>query len=112
MFNVGVHEIKNLPFGSYTIEITSLEYMPYVAKVEINQGELLHDVVVSPADEKSLNEVSIVKKTVKKEIETSGFAVSIIETKESSLRNLTTNELLDRVVGVRVRQNGGEGSPI
>ncbi|RZJ84175.1 MAG: TonB-dependent receptor, partial [Chryseobacterium sp.] len=110
--NHGVYEFKNLPFGSYTIEITSLQYRPYAAKVEFNQGELLHHVIVSPADEKSLNTVAIIKKTVKKEIETSGFAVSIIETKEASLRNLTTNELLDRAVGVRVRQNGGEGSPI
>ena len=59
-----------------------------------------------------LNDVSVKGKSKKQKVETSGFAVAIIETKEASLRNLTTNELLDRSVGVRVRQNGGIGSNV
>lgn len=59
-----------------------------------------------------LDDVSIKGKSKKEKVETSGFAVAIIETKEASLRNLTTNELLDRSVGVRVRQNGGIGSNV
>lgn len=59
-----------------------------------------------------LNDVSVRGKSIKQKVETSGFAVAIIETKEASLRNLTTNELLDRSVGVRVRQNGGIGSNV
>lgn len=61
---------------------------------------------------KALKNVTIQGKPKKQKIETSGFAVAIIETKEASLRNLTTNELLDRSVGVRVRQNGGIGSNV
>ncbi|REG96481.1 TonB-dependent receptor plug domain-containing protein [Flavobacterium aquicola] len=60
----------------------------------------------------ALKNVEIKGKSKKQKIETSGFAVAIIETKEASLRNLTTNELLDRSVGVRVRQNGGIGSNV
>ncbi|MDR7208332.1 TonB-dependent receptor plug domain-containing protein [Flavobacterium piscis] len=60
----------------------------------------------------TLENVEVQGTSKKKKIETSGFAVSIIETKEASLRNLTTNELLDRSVGVRVRQNGGVGSNV
>lgn len=59
-----------------------------------------------------LKTVSIKGKSKKQKVETSGFAVAIIETKEASLRNLTTNELLDRSVGIRVRQNGGIGSNV
>lgn len=59
-----------------------------------------------------LSSVSVQGTSKKKKTETSGFAVAIIETKEASLRNLTTNELLDRSVGVRVRQNGGIGSNV
>ncbi|MES2573919.1 MAG: TonB-dependent receptor plug domain-containing protein [Bacteroidota bacterium] len=61
---------------------------------------------------KVLDNVEIKGRSKKKKLETSGFAVAIIETKEASLRNLTTNELLDRSVGVRVRQNGGIGSNV
>lgn len=57
-----------------------------------------------------LNDVSVKGKSIKQKVETSGFAVNVIETKEASLRNLQTNELLDKTVGVRVRQSGGLGS--
>ncbi len=60
----------------------------------------------------NLKSVIVKGKPKKQKLETSGFAVAIIETKEASLRNLTTNELLDRSVGVRVRQNGGIGSNV
>lgn len=63
-------------------------------------------------DVETLENVQVRGTSKKKKIETSGFAVGIIETKEASLRNLTTNELLDRSVGVRVRQNGGVGSNV
>ena len=108
----GTYELVNLPFGLHTIEITSIQFKPYTVKLNLKQSELIHKAEVLPAGDNNLKEVKVVQKTFKKEMETSGFAVSIIETKEASLRNLTTNELLDRSVGVRVRQNGGEGSPI
>src|SRR5690606_12521308 len=74
----------------------------------------IHDlpIRVSAKGDISIERVEVNHMTEKKEMEISGFAVSVIETKEASLRNLTTNELLDRAVGVRVRQNGGEGAPI
>src|SRR5690606_11830630 len=50
--------------------------------------------------------------SVKRQSETKGFAVNVIETKDAALRNIQTNELLDRTVGVRVRQSGGLGSEV
>ncbi len=59
-----------------------------------------------------LEVVIIDHKTDKEIIEQSGFAVNVIQTREAGLRNLQTNELLDRTVGVRIRQNGGLGSDV
>ncbi|MFD1616597.1 TonB-dependent receptor [Gelatiniphilus marinus] len=59
-----------------------------------------------------LQEIYVRGKTAKKKIEEGGFAVAIIDTKEASLRNISTNDLLDRSVGVRIRQSGGKGSNV
>jgi outer membrane receptor protein involved in Fe transport len=59
-----------------------------------------------------LEVVIIDHKTDKEIIEQSGFSVNVIQTREAGLRNLQTNELLDRTVGVRIRQNGGLGSDV
>ncbi|RZK39419.1 MAG: TonB-dependent receptor [Pedobacter sp.] len=108
----GQYLLTNIPFGTYTLEISSIEIALKKIEIKVNKTEQFFNVTVKSKESSILNEVSVVGKTEKKKMETSGFAVAVIETKEASLRNLTTNELLDRAVGVRVRQNGGEGSPI
>lgn len=107
----GTFLLKDVPYGNQDIVITSVEIKSKTSKFHVHKPHHeFNTVVVRTAQE--LNEVQIVQKTEKKQIETTGFAVAVIETKEASLRNLTTNELLDRAVGVRVRQNGGVGSRV
>ena len=107
----GTFLLKNVPYGNQDIVITSVEIKTKALKFHVHKPfHEINPVVAKTAQE--LNEVQIVQKTEKKQIETTGFAVAVIETKEASLRNLTTNELLDRSVGVRVRQNGGIGSRV
>ncbi|MNK10160.1 Vitamin B12 transporter BtuB precursor [compost metagenome] len=108
----GNYAIKGIAYGSYTLEVGSMEILTKKQQITINKAENTINVSAKAREKSDLQEVTVQGKTEKKKMETSGFAVAIIETKEASLRNLTTNELLDRSVGVRVRQNGGEGSPI
>lgn len=108
----GHYEFESLKYGSYTITISSVETETKTMEIKIVGATQVLNPKVKLRQDQELAEVSIGGRTVKKELETSGFAVAIIETKEASLRNLTTNELLDRAVGVRVRQNGGIGSNV
>lgn len=57
-----------------------------------------------------LKTVSIKGKSKKQKVETSGFAVNVIETKNFELQSIQLNELLDQSAGVRVRRSGGLGS--
>ena len=110
--NQGRYEFNNVPAGKYTFLISSIEIESKELTLNVNKNFSDLHIHIDEKDGFSIDEVQIERKTPKKELETSGFAVTVIETKEASLRNLTSNELLDRAVGVRVRQNGGEGSPI
>src|SRR5690606_28256732 len=108
----GRYELRNVPYGKYSISVTSIEIEPKRMELTVSRATHRLDVEVEKKDQVGIEEVTVNRMTQKKEMETSGFAVAVIETKEASLRNLTTNELLDRAVGVRVRQNGGIGSQI
>ncbi|MBE8721663.1 TonB-dependent receptor [Sphingobacterium pedocola] len=108
----GFYTLKNVPFGKQEIRVSSVEIDPTTLTFVVKKAKEHLDVHISPKGDITLDEVTVKGMTVKREMETSGFAVAVIETKEASLRNLTTNELLDRAVGVRVRQNGGIGSQI
>lgn len=102
--------IDNIPFGKYNIETSSLEAQKKISPIEIVAFSLKTNIILKKAAAETLNDVVLDIKSEKTEIETKGFAVNVIDTKEVSLRNVQTNELLDRTVGVRIRQNGGFGS--
>lgn len=108
----GSYSLENIPFGNYELVVTSLEVQSKELRVTIGQARQHINIITEANDASQLEEVSVVRTTEKREMEISGFAVAVIETKEASTRTLTTNELLDRTVGVRVRQNGGIGSQV
>jgi outer membrane cobalamin receptor len=100
-----------LPAGSFKITCSMVGYTRQEATVSITNGATtLQHFTLKRSELTQLQEVEVKGISAKKTIETSGFAVNVIETKEAALRNLQTNELLDRSVGVRVRQSGGIGS--
>ena len=108
----GHYALSNVPYGDREIQVTAIEIKPKTVRLKVNKPTHDFSFSISATGDIAIEDVEVSRMTEKKAIETSGFAVAVIETKEASLRNLTTNELLDRAVGVRVRQNGGIGAPI
>ncbi len=108
----GNYVLSNVKYGTYSVHISSVVTKQQQISIKLDKADLIRNIVVTEIGDQELQQVQVVGKTEKRKLETSGFAVAIIETKDASLRNLTTNELLDRAVGVRVRQNGGVGSNV
>lgn len=108
----GRYIFENVPVGKYNLLVSSVEIKPKKLNINVNKNYPDLHIHIDLSGNLALDEVRIQRNTAKRDMEISGFAVAVIETKEASLRNLTTNELLDRTVGVRVRQNGGVGSQV
>lgn len=106
----GNYEIQSLKYGTYTLIISSVEVHTKNFIIYVNQLKTVINPRVKTVSDHELEQVTVQGKTEKRKIETSGFAVNVIDTKAASLRNLQINELLNRSVGVRVRQSGGIGS--
>jgi hypothetical protein len=108
----GLYKLEQVPYGKQTILVTSVEIKSKKLPLEVNKPTYDLHIHIDPRGDISLDEVRVQGNSVKRQIETKGFAVNVIETKEASTRNIQTNELLDRTVGVRVRQSGGLGSEV
>lgn len=108
----GTFTIHGLSAGSHSLYLTGLGYRRKEVPVKINGKEKIQIQVTLEESEEELGEVIVIGKTFEKEIEESGFAVNVIETKRASLQSLQTNDLLNRTAGIRVRQNGGLGSAV
>ena len=107
----GHFSFNNIPFGNYKAKFLSLNSKPKTVDINVNSKTKKVTVILEFANNK-LDEVSVITKTEKTKKETQGFVVNIIETKEASIRNIQTNELLNTTVGVKLRQNGGLGSNV
>ncbi len=108
----GKFEITEVPYGSYQLEVSSIEIQPAIHAILINSSVVNHSFQLKMAEADVMDEVLVEGKSVKRQIEETGFAVNIVETKQASLQSLQTNDLLNRAVGVRVRQNGGMGAAV
>ncbi|MFB9057183.1 TonB-dependent receptor plug domain-containing protein [Mariniflexile ostreae] len=108
----GAFVFKTIPYGSYTIKLYSLNAKPKTIKTILETSEKSENIILELTDYQDLDEVLVKTKTQKRIIEDKGFAVNVIKTKEASLRNIQTNELLNTTAGVKIRQNGGLGSEV
>ena len=108
----GDFTIDNVDFGNYIIETFSEEASALQQEIVVNPTMGKISIKLKRKKTEELEEVVINTISEKRKIENKGFAVSVIETKTAGLRNLQTNELLDRTAGVRIRQNGGLGSEV
>jgi len=106
----GLYAFPNVPAGKYTVTVSSVEIQPKKLQINVNKNYPDLHIHISPKGDLALDEVQVLRNTVKREIETRGFAVNVIETKEAALQNIQTTELLDRSAGVKIRQDGGLGS--
>lgn len=108
----GKYVFKDVLKGTYYLVVLNSDDNVKVA-VKVNDKNIEKDLVsISDVKNSVLEGVVIKKQSVKNEIEKRGFAVNIVDTKEASLRNMQTNELLDRTAGVKIRQDGGLGSRV
>lgn len=108
----GEFKIKDVIFDTYLLETNSMEAQNSLQSVNLNVPFLKVEFKLKKRSSEELKEVVVTALSEKKKIENTGFAVNVIETKAAGLRNLQTNELLDRTAGVRIRQNGGLGSEV
>ncbi|UZR99638.1 TonB-dependent receptor [Chondrinema litorale] len=108
----GVYEIASIPYGNHQLEISSVEIQKTTYTLNVNSSIVDGTFALARAEASMLNEVLVEGITEKKEIETTGFAVNVVETKSAALQSVQTNDLLNRASGVRVRQNGGLGSAV
>ncbi|WP_212634807.1 carboxypeptidase-like regulatory domain-containing protein [Runella slithyformis] len=107
----GFFVLKNVPLGKDELTVSSVKIESQSIKIDVNNALIDVSILVKPKNVE-LDEVMVIQKSEKKEIESKGFAVNVIETKEIAQRNVQTNEMLDRTAGIRIRQNGGLGSVI
>ncbi|WP_424493222.1 TonB-dependent receptor [Salinimicrobium sp. GXAS 041] len=107
----GNYEIQGITSGVYILELQKGDYIDF-KEIIVKGKDVVSNFQINNKKDYELEEVYLNIESVKSEIEKKGFAVNVIETEEAAARNVQTNELLNRSVGVKIRQDGGLGSSV
>jgi len=107
----GRFKFTNIPYGDYELEVISIEVKQQSFHIKIRDRHKPATLIVEPS-EVNLNEVVVHGKSEAEQLKVKGFAMNVVETQKIAVQSVQTNELLDRVAGVRVRQDGGLGSRV
>jgi len=101
------------PYGKHKVSVSFIGYGKASKSIETSaeNNRVKLDFILKESSE-NLDEVIVSGKSRKTELETQGFAMNALETKEMSLRSVQANELLNTTAGVKIRQNGGLGSNV
>ena len=105
----GMYKLEAVPYGTYTIGVSTLEAEHTQAKVSVNKAEVSHSVVLKKKHHK-MGKVVVRGKSKARELKEQGFAVDVVDMRKAETQSIQAADLLDRTAGVRIRQSGGMGS--
>lgn len=108
----GCFTLKDIPYGTYNIEVTTVEAKPRAVQVTLSKAAHTLDIQLEENPAHKLDEVVVVGKSEGQQMKDKGFALSLVDTKETKLTTLDASDLLDRTSGIKLRQEGGLGSEV
>ena len=106
----GVYLLKTSQKGSVTLEASYMGFKTFSKRVYVDGTTPLAVDILLEAATNALDAVTVTGKSVVQQVRDKAFNVSVVDTKKLSNTTLDLGHALDKVSGVRVRENGGVGS--
>jgi outer membrane receptor protein involved in Fe transport len=108
----GFFTLPQLPAGEYTLTVTAIGFTGQEKRLKLRAGARpVLDFTLAPSSQ-SINEVTVIGRTTTQEVNRQSYNVTAIDATRLYNSTLDLSHALDRVSGVRVRENGGLGSRI
>ena len=107
----GSYSIENLPQKTLKVQATSVGYKAETKTVKLKRKSYTLNFRLT-AESVKHSEIVVTGKSEAQVIRELPQAITVIDTKEIEGRVVTVSSLLNKAVGVKIRQAGGEGSAI
>jgi outer membrane receptor protein involved in Fe transport len=106
----GDFQLKNIPAGDYTLVVSLLGHETHEQAVHLESSRTLKMTVQLREATVEMQTVEVMGKTIAQEVNAQAYAVTAVDTKSLQNSTLDAKEILNRVSGVRIREEGGLGS--
>ncbi|WP_437919456.1 TonB-dependent receptor [Sphingobacterium sp. LRF_L2] len=109
----GNFEIKEIPSGNYSATLSAIGYKSVSVEISITEKPpKKSQTFVLEENKKEIEQVEIVARSRAEEINRQAYNVTAIDAKKFYNTTMDIGQTLNRVSGVRIRENGGLGSNI
>lgn len=107
----GYFSLQGIPAGRHLLEVSAVGYTTFQDTiVTVAQENSVLQIRLS-TDDKVLQEVTVMGKSETQQAREQTIRAVVIDTRAVSTQATTLTDLMNRSTGVRIRQNGGLGSP-
>lgn len=106
----GNFQISAVPVGSYQLKVSYIGFKTYEQKIEVTKETPVELTIELKPESYQLNNLWVSAKSESRQVIEQAYQVSSVSTR--NLANSTTDakDVLDRVAGVRIQEEGGLGS--
>ena len=108
----GKFELKSLEPDSYVLQVSYLGYETQEKNIQLKPSQQLNLNIELPEKAFMMETVEVNAKSLTRQINEQPFSVTAISAKDLYNSTSSATEVLDRVAGVRVMEEGGMGSDI
>jgi outer membrane cobalamin receptor len=106
----GYYKLDQIEGGKYTLVISGLGYDEQQKQITLNAGEASVQDLGMKTESKTMDEVHVYGRSETREVQLQAYNVTAIDARKLHNSTLDLGHALDRVSGVRVREDGGLGS--
>lgn len=106
----GHFQLSGIPAGSYILSVSYLGYKTQEKAITLKAAQRLETNLLLQEMAYEMNSVQVVGKSLTRQVNEQPYSVTAISMKELQNSSLDAREVLNRVAGVKVLEEGGLGS--
>lgn len=106
----GNFKMEGIEPGTYVLVVSYIGHKPFQKQITLGATEQVTLHVMLEEDISELNSVEVYARSEGAEVRESPQTVSVMEARQFYTQSASTADLINRMAGVRVRQDGGLGS--
>lgn len=106
----GNFELKDVPAGTYHLEVSCVGFAPYRAEIVLKPAQKMHHVVTLTPENIQLSNIDVIGKSATARVREQAYQVSSISAKDMFNTTADAKDVMKNISGVNIQEEGGLGS--
>jgi len=106
----GHYLLENIPAGNYILLVSALGYQTYTTPIEVGPNSQSQYHISLNEKTYAIDDIEVVGKSVASQVNEQAYSVTSVSTKDLFNSTATAQQVLNKVPGVRITEEGGLGS--